>query len=246
MRVLIPKAAQEAPRWQEQLGGLQDYCDWYDPWLITRLSETPAMRQLWLNIDRYRLVICVSPTAAEVLVEALDRYWPMPPQLQWLCNGARTARVYQHYGLSAVFPSSGFTAEDVLALPEAVIANGDEVLVVKGTEGRDVYLQQFTALGGKVTELAVYQRALNTNTLDSMVAGAEQCGALWLSSQFLGEALIARHIDFWQQWHGEWWVSSARLANWCEAQGLTNIRVAGGATVTDLKLLMQEQYGHVK
>lgn len=246
MSVLVPKAAAEQPRWQRALGVHQAHCHWLDPWQILRLPETPQRRQVWLNLDRYQLVICVSPTAAEMLVEALDRYWPMAPQVQWLCNGARTARVYEQYGLSAVYPESGFTAEDVLALPACKIAPEDEVLVVKGTEGRDAYLLAFTELGGKVTELPVYERRLNERVLDTMVASARQCDAIWLSSQFLGDALLARQPDFWLQWQGEWWVSSERLARWCQLKGLTKLRVASGATVTDLQPLIQEQYGHVE
>lgn len=235
----MPKARKEQPRWREALGSLEEKVIFCDPWSINVLPEASDMKTHWLNLDLYRGVVCVSPTAAEVLVGALDQYWPMPPAgVHWLCNGERTARVLKQAGLLPNFPESGFTAEDVLALPQAQVSQGDKWLIVKGEGGRVTLAETLNARGAIATELVVYQRSLDENVLESMTALATDAEAVWLSSSFLGDALLASNADFWQRWSGEWWLSSERLHQWARQRGLSQLKVAPGATVDALKSLM--------
>ena len=45
----------------------------------------PAQRSLILDLDQYAFVICVSPNAARLGLDALADYWPQwPVQQQWL------------------------------------------------------------------------------------------------------------------------------------------------------------------
>lgn len=240
MNILVPKAIKEQARWQAALAELTDQVTFCDPWSISVIPESPAMKSHWLNLDLFNGVVCVSPTAAEVLIEALDQYWPMPPaRIHWLCNGERTARVLKQSGLSPSYPESGFTAEDVLALPEAQAQQGDKWLIVKGEGGRVTLAETFTERGATATELAVYHRSLDEQTLSSMATLADKADALWLSSSFLGEALLESNKEYWLSWPGQWWLSSERLRDWAEQSGLQNLRVAPGATVDALKSLMQ-------
>lgn len=240
MNILVPKAIKEQARWQAALVELTDQVTFCDPWSISVIPESPAMKSHWLNLDLFNGVVCVSPTAAEVLIEALDQYWPMPPaRIHWLCNGERTARVLKQGGLSPSYPESGFTAEDVLALPEAQVQQGDKWLIVKGEGGRVTLAETFTERGATATELAVYHRSLDEQTLNSMATLADKADALWLSSSFLGEALLESNKEYWLSWSGQWWLSSERLRGWAEQSGLQNLKVAPGATVDALKSLMQ-------
>lgn len=235
MRLIIPKAVSEQARWQETLASTQTEIEFVDPWQLTILPETPDHKMRWLNLDEFSAVVSISPAAAEVLTAALDAYWPMPPvDVRWLCNGPRTARVLQQVGLAAIFPDSDHTAEAVLALPEAKVSAGEKWLVVKGVGGRDAYKVALTASGAVVTELEVYQRELNQAKLQRIVELADQCDALWLSSEFLGDELMKQPDINWSTWHGQWWVSSARIASWAEQKALKNIVVCSGATAEAL------------
>lgn len=237
--LLIPKAVSEQARWQQALAECPIKLSWVDPWQIERCPQDGVVRNQWLNLDLNSGVICVSPTAAQALTDALDEYWPMPPErVHWLCNGPRTASVLQAGGLSPVYPQTGHTAEDVLALPQARVKSGDKWLIVKGEGGRLTLAQTLTERGAQVTELAVYKRSVDECALDDMAAQAAGTDALWLSSEFLGQQLLEHSPDLWRSWSGTWWVSSTRLQDWCRQQGLESVEVAPGATVQALKELI--------
>lgn len=243
MRLIIPKASSEQARWRQILASTHISIEFVDPWQLTVLPETPEQRTHWLNLDEYSAVVSISPTAADVLTDALDAYWPMPPvEVCWLCNGPRTARVLQQAGLKVLFPDVDHTAEAVLAMPEAQVNAGDKWLIVKGVGGRDAYKVALTESGAAVTELEVYQRELNQAELQRIVELASRCDALWLSSEFLGEQLMAQTNINWSTWPGQWWVSSARLSKWAEQKKLKDIVVCSGATAEALsKRIIQIQ-----
>lgn len=239
MTLLLPKAASEQSRWQQSLKDTGVELCWVDPWHLERLPQSPEVRQAWMNLDLYAGVICVSPTAAAVLADAVDEFWPMPPErVHWLCNGPRTAAVLQAAGLSPVHPGSGHTAEDVLALPEAQPGPGDKWLIVKGEGGRLTLAETLNRRGAVATELQVYRRSVNSGVLADMARMATQVDALWLSSEFLGQQLLEHNPDVWSGWTGTWWVSSQRIQQWCQQQGISRVRVANGATVQALKELI--------
>lgn len=239
--VLIPKAAREQLRWQKALNETGIRALWADPWCIERLPLDGAIRTQWMNLDLFTGVICVSPTAADALVEGLDAYWPMPPSgVHWLCNGPRTAEVLNSVGLPVTFPVQGHTAEDVLALAETQTQTGDKWLIVKGEGGRVTLQQTLQGRGAEATELVVYRRSVDQAVLQQMATLSTQADALWLSSAYLGQQLWSNAPEIWSGWSGEWWVSSPRLARWCEQQGISNIRIASGATVDSLQTLIRE------
>lgn len=246
MRILIPKAKSEWKRWQRALSDRSGDPIWVDPWDIRCLPETPEMRSAWLNLDECQGVVCVSPTAARILTEALDQYWPMPPLgIHWMCNGPRTASVMHTAGLTVVHPTSDFTAEAVLALPETEVTTNDKWLIIKGQGGRTTLRETLESRGANVQELMVYQRQLDTEVLVNLPELAKQCQAIWLSSTFLAEQLLAQDSAFWRQWRGQWWVSSERLSQWCKAHQLTSVLQASGATPEALGELLTKQTGEL-
>lgn len=231
LRILLPKARSEQRRWRQTMDSQEVDVTFIDPWHLERVEETPVTRTIWLNLDRYDGVICISPTAALVLIDALDHYWPMPPiNVHWMCNGPRTAEVLENAGLKSVFPTIGHTAEDVLALPPLNKVAGQRWLVVKGEGGRSTYRDELTAAGARVDTIDVYRRSVDYDVLNTMAMIAENCDAIWMSSEYLGQQLIDQRVDFWRQWKGQWWVSSDRLARWARTNELKTVKVADGAT----------------
>ncbi len=241
LTVLVPKAKSEQTRWRSLVGGSSAQLSFVDPWQMTVMPETPEQKTIWLNIDQYKGVISVSPSAARVLIDALDRYWPMPPVgIHWLCNGPRTASVLESAGLKPRYPPSGYTAEDVLCMPETQVASDDKWLIVKGEGGRVTLRDTLAARGALATEVMVYQREVNRAAIAKMVQAAETCDVLWLSSAFLGEQLLTEHADFWRNWPGQIWVSSSRLQQWAHAQRLNRISTAPGATPEALATMINQ------
>jgi len=231
MRVLIPKAKSEQARWQQEISIGSHQAVFVDPWHIEILEQNGATRQIWMNLDAYKGVVCISPTAAKSLVDALDTYWPMPPaEVSWFCNGPRTARTILEADIQPIYPVTGFTAEDVIALPEAKTSVGDKWLIVKGEAGRLTYQEVLSAKGCFVDVVEVYRREMSKRGLAQMVVEASSSDALWLSSQYLGDQLLQHNAEFWHNWTGQWWVSSKRIQNWAQSEKLNNIILADGAT----------------
>jgi len=241
LNILLPKAHSEQRRWQQLALENEVTLTMVDPWLIETLPEQPQTKSIWLNLDQYQGVICVSPTAAKVLIDALDCYWPMPPVgVHWLCNGPRTASVLKAAGLNVRYPTEGNTAEDVLELPETKVTASDKWLIVKGEGGRVTYLETLKARGANAIELEVYRRSMNSSVMADMPALASQCQALWLSSEYLGSQLLQNNSDFWLAWVGQWWLSSDRLQIWATKQGITNTIVGLGATPEALGQMIKQ------
>ncbi|PTY38212.1 hypothetical protein BGP77_17365 [Saccharospirillum sp. MSK14-1] len=229
MRLLLPKPETDWSRWRDGLAGLDIDLHLVDPWRLTTLEETPAQRSLWLELDQFSGVICVSRRAAEALTDALDRYWPMPPvRLHWLCNGPATASVLAQAHLSAEFPVTANTAEAVLTLPSTREVAGQKWLVVKGEGGRSVFAQTLQSRGADVTEMTVYRRALNLDVIEQLSAQRDQADAMLVSSLTLAEGLLAHDAD-WRSWRGRWLFSSARLLAWAQAQGIDGEDTGGAA-----------------
>ncbi|WP_196156884.1 uroporphyrinogen-III synthase [Reinekea sp. G2M2-21] len=241
LNILVPKAKNEQARWLSLVDASCAQLSFVDPWQMTVMPETPEQKSIWLNIDQYKGVISVSPSAARVLTDALDRYWPMPPVgIHWLCNGPRTASVLESAGLKAGYPQSGYTAEDVLRMPETQVAFDDKWLIVKGEGGRVTLRDTLAVRGALATEVVVYQREVDRAAIARMVQAAEHCDVLWLSSEFLGEQLLTDHAEFWRSWPGQIWVSSPRMQRWAYAQRLNRISTAPGATPEALATMINQ------
>lgn len=230
MRLLLAKARADWGRWQSQLEPLADVI-LHDPWRLTWLPETPQRRTLWLNLDVYQGVICVSATAASQLTAALDHYWPQPPLgVHWLCNGPATAAVLTQGGLRARFPDTGHTAEDVLNLPETRSVNNGKWLIVKGTGGRDIYPRVLQARGAGVETVVVYERALDPAAVQALHRLSGQAEAVLVSSVMLGDALWGGADSPWRRWQGTWILTSPRLMNWARERGINRCLQASGAS----------------
>lgn len=229
MRLLLPKPHTDWARWADGLAAVGVESVLVDPWQLDWLAETPAQRTLWLELDQFAGVICVSRRAAEALAEALDRYWPMPPvRLHWLCNGPATAAVLEEAGLSARYPATGNTAEAVLELEETRQVSGQKWLVVKGEGGRDVFATALRARGAEATESAVYRRSLRSDALRDLARRRAEADAILVSSLTLAEALLSSDAG-WRDWPGRWLFSSQRLLDWAHEQGLDGEHTGGAA-----------------
>jgi len=239
MRLLVPKANADQARWQAIVDQAPGSVHFVDPWQLSAVAPTPAQKTTWLNLDRYHGVLCVSPQAAKSLVQALDTYWPQPPAaVNWLCNGPQTAAVLRSAGLTAVHPERGYTAEDVLNLRVCQVNIDDNWLIVKGVGGRLTYAETLSQRGARVDSIEVYRRGLVSAQLAALAQLAQQSDAIWVSSEYFGQQLLASAPAFWREWPGQWWLSSPRLAHWAQSEGLQTIVQGQGATPEALYQLM--------
>lgn len=131
---------------------------------IEPLAETPELRSLFLDLDRYSAVIVVSKPAARLGLELLDRYWPQPPANQcWFSVGAATGEILADYGLTVVWPTAVEDSEALLALPElatALAVPQPRVLILRGEGGRELIADSLRSQGLAVDYVELYRRVL--------------------------------------------------------------------------------------
>lgn len=142
------------------------------------LALTPAQKSWLLDLDNFDVVIVVSPSAVEILMDELTNYWPQWPVAQsWFTVGAGSSLSLDSYGIQATYPTTGDTSEDLLQLAELHNCANKKVLLVKGEGGRDVIFNALTAQGAAVSVLPMYTRvipALSAEQLNTMFHGEHQ------------------------------------------------------------------------
>ena len=96
---------------------------------IERLSAQPELALA----KNYRLVLCVSPRAAEFFLESLsENQLQIFSQQVLIAVGSRTAQVLSEAGLSVRVPDQ-ISSEGLLAMPEfAALKAGDSLMILRG------------------------------------------------------------------------------------------------------------------
>lgn len=201
---------------------------------LVPLTETPAQRSLWLDIDQYQKIIVVSPFAAHCLADALERYWPqLPVGIDYYSVGAATAEaLYQRLGVRVRTPAPDAaedTSEALLTLPSLRQLAEQKVLLVAGEGGRLLMTHTLRERGARVTRSEIYRRDYSAPppaAVQRLQAGDYR--ALIVTS---GELL--QHLATWCHpgaLHQPLIVSSRRLATLANTLGFTATTVASGAT----------------
>lgn len=175
-------------------------------------------------LSTYQLALFTSPNAVECCVAQLPSLQPLH-HMRIGVIGKATAQALAHYDLAVDYiPSTHFTSEELLALPEFQALAAQKVLLVKGKGGRTLLAETLIARGMEVTLCEVYQRiplALPTTPI-------EWEAAHWVMITSL-EAL-EHLISCWQGTinpaHVNLLVGSTRIAQAAQLLGFKQIRTA--------------------
>lgn len=198
------------------------------------LPETPETRSAMLDIDNFQRVLVISPTAAEWLAEAVDRYWPQPPVgLAYYAVGAATAAIlHERLGVRVHLPASEAgedTSEALLELASLQSLQDHRVLLVAGEGGRHLLADTLVARGARITRLAVYRRV----TLEPSPAIKSHLARGDFQALVVSSGEILEHLARWcgnAALNQPLIVSSARLATLADKLGFRAPVVAFGAT----------------
>lgn len=240
-RLLLTRPQERASAWLQAAQALQMQVANVPLLALEQIPEDAQARHLWLNLDLFQHIICVSPTAAHALVQALDTYWPQPPLgIDWYTVGTGSAQILQAYGLAPVIcpqVAQGDTSEALLALPELSTARlaQSRCLICRGEGGRMLLRDTLQARGASVTLLNVYRRrAPNLNTEQAHLLCQAPWDAVVVTS---GEALkyfttyLATSPQS-QRWLTPLLVPSARLMQEAQSLGFRSVVNTQGATLT--------------
>ncbi|MBZ2170309.1 uroporphyrinogen-III synthase [Marinobacter sp. F4216] len=209
------------------------------------LPETPERRTLILNLDQFTHILVVSPYAARLLLEELDNWWPqLPTGIQWYAVGSGTASVLTKHGISTRKPSNGWTSEALLALPSLARFSGEQVLLVRGEDGRELIRQTLEQRGARVTALALYQRRVPDHTeqeIQSAIKDFAPDAVIALSGETLNN-LIALCGNSSHNLHDRLLiVPAARVAEQARAAGFVNPCIPGSLADTDIVASVADQ-----
>jgi uroporphyrinogen-III synthase len=133
---------------------------------IETLALSAEARQSLLDLDRYRWVFVVSPTAAELGLQHLGDYWPQwPIAVDWLAVGESTAQVLRQALLNPIVPDEE-SSEGLLRLPVfQQRQTGDRLLVLRGEGGRNLVRDSLDGQGVGVDYVELYRRRLPPDTM---------------------------------------------------------------------------------
>lgn len=202
---------------------------------IEALEESAAQRSLMLELDRYHVVMVVSPVAARLGLERLDRYWPQTPVgIEWMAVGGTTAAVLEEFGLVVHIPRNGQDSEALLELPvwADLLQRPDlRVLVWRGNGGRELLANRVREAGGHVDYLELYRRTAPEGLSEALRTAQQQGvqGAIITSGQALEHWHEAAGLSWSQQSRWRCWVPSQRLADQARSLGCDDIIVCNGA-----------------
>ena len=130
---------------------------------IEAIPISAAQRSLILDLDQYAFVICVSPNAARLGLEALADYWPQwPVQQHWLAVGPATGEAMADWGLNLKVAQQGATSETLLDWPELQDLTDKRVLILRGEGGRETLADTLRQRGARVDYLELYRRSVPT------------------------------------------------------------------------------------
>ncbi|WP_235017340.1 uroporphyrinogen-III synthase [Nitrincola tapanii] len=194
------------------------------------------LKEAILNLDRYQAVIFVSPNAARLGADWIDRYWPqLPIGVEWIGIGEQTTQALQAAGFPA-WHAAGYDSEALLADARTQAVAGQRILILRGNGGRELLSETLTERGAQVDRCCVYQRlcpeypqALIESTIYHpflsaiLITSGEGLKNLMYLAQRVKHAsidtLLSRLIL----------VPSRRLYDQARSLGFTQIRVASGA-----------------
>ena len=126
---------------------------------IRALPESQAIRDQILSLDRYDKIIVISKHAARFGMELIESYWPqMPVHQQWFAIGETTRQTLANFDVAAICSDQGNDSESLLSLGEFRTITSQNILLIKGTGGRDFLEQALLKQGANVDSLEVYQR----------------------------------------------------------------------------------------
>jgi uroporphyrinogen-III synthase len=135
-------------------------------------TDRAATRAAVGPIDRYQLIVFVSSNAVRYGADMLGQR----RDLRIAAIGTATAQALNAAGHRvAVLPVDGSDSEALLHLPELQHLDRQRVLIVRGTGGRELLAETFTARGAEVVYAEVYER----RCAEPSVAQIAELESLW-------------------------------------------------------------------
>ena len=192
---------------------------------IKALGDRRALAAQLGALDNFDLIIFTSANAVRFGASFLGQ----KRDLTLAAIGPATARALNLAGYRVALQPQGTTdSEGLLRDPRLERLSGHRILMIRGTDGRQLLRQELTRRGATVVQVDVYQRTPATPSAATLAAVHERFAAgevqvITATSLSLGGALLDMATpdlrnDF-EQVH--WLVPGQRIALWLRERGLS-------------------------
>jgi uroporphyrinogen-III synthase len=239
MRVIVTRPAAQAADWVGQLQrhGIDAVAL---PLIgIAPVADPVELDAAWQGLERFALVVFVSPNAAEQFFARRPAGAAWPAALHAGSPGPGTTRVLVGLGVppGAVIEPSGdapqFDSESLWLQLRLRDWQGTEVLVVRGDGGRDWLAQTLRAAGARVTHLQAYMRvaprfdAEQTDLLQAAIARPAMHLWFFSSSEAIDNLAAMPLADVGAGWRAARALAThARIAARARALGFAHVAEA--------------------
>jgi uroporphyrinogen-III synthase len=191
---------------------------------IRALKDRRALAQQLGALYNFDVIIFTSANAVRFGVSFLDQ----KRDLTLAAIGPATARALNQAGYRvAINPSDAMDTEGLLSHPKLSHISGHRVLIIKGSDGRQLLQQELTRRGATVASVNVYERrptrpteAAFAHVLERFAAG--EMHVVTAASLETGQALLNMAPSALREQfdHAQWLVPSERVASGLRALGL--------------------------
>jgi uroporphyrinogen-III synthase len=164
MKLLVTRPAAQAAEWVALLAGCGIDAQALPLIGIAPARDPAAVVAEWQRLARYRLVVFVSPNAAEQFFALRPSTLAWPEQVGAGSPGPGTTRALRALGVPAraiaepAADAAQFDSESLWAQLAAQTWADADVLIVRGEGGREWLADTLRARGARVSFLSAYQR----------------------------------------------------------------------------------------
>ena len=157
---------------------------------IEPIDETQSIENLILILDQFDKAIFISANAAELGLEWVDEYWPMlPVGLELFAVGQQTGQIFSQYGYPVFCPQNQQNTEGLLELEQLQKLDGKAVVIFRGGGGRQTLGETLEQRGAKVSYCELYNRVIESGSLERARQQAKTTGCLIAHSGELLQAM---------------------------------------------------------
>jgi uroporphyrinogen-III synthase len=156
---------------------------------ISRVANPQPLGELVAQLHRFDLAIFISPNAVRYGMEAICAAGTLPIRLKIATVGQGSARELSALGVQEIIaPPDQADSEALLALPALQNVSGWNIVIFRGTGGRELLADALKARGARVEYAECYQRtkpqqkagALFSSTPHAMtITSSEALNYLW-------------------------------------------------------------------
>lgn len=147
-----------------------------------------------------------------------------------VCVGRSTAQLIAPAVMeNKVFVAEPENSEGILALECLQVVADQNIVLLKGQNGRDIIARTLYKREAKLSELNVYQRVANMSVIQAFAFERSQIKCIIATSVEIAELLVSTIDKTWLQ-SCQWIVASERIKDYANTQGIQHIVVSQGAS----------------